>query len=88
MGHIVVVGAGFAGVWSAAGAALARGHADLRITVIAPNEQLVLRPRLYEPDLDLATVELDRILTPIGAEKILAAAGRVYIDLPFFPRWR
>jgi NADH:ubiquinone reductase (H+-translocating) len=77
VGHVVIVGAGFAGVWSAAGAALARGHADLRITVIAPNEQLVLRPRLYEADLDVATVELDRILTPIGAEHVRATVTTI-----------
>lgn len=58
MAHVVIIGGGFAGVWSAAGAALARGDADLRITLVAPNEQMVLRPRLYEPEPDLATVEL------------------------------
>ncbi len=68
MAHVVIVGGGFAGVWSAAAAALARGDADLRITLIAPNDHLVLRPRLYEPDPDVAMVELDRILTPIGVE--------------------
>ena len=68
MAHLVIIGAGFAGVWSAAGAALARGDADLRVTLIAPNEHLVLRPRLYEPEPDLAKVELGRILGPIGVE--------------------
>ena len=55
MAHVVIIGGGFAGAW---GAALARGAADLRITLIAPNEHLVLRPRLYEPEPDLAKVEL------------------------------
>jgi NADH dehydrogenase len=68
MAHVVIVGGGFAGVWSAAAAALARGDADLRITLIAPTGHLVLRPRLYEPDPDVAMVELDRFLTPIGVE--------------------
>ncbi|GAA2006716.1 NAD(P)/FAD-dependent oxidoreductase [Catenulispora subtropica] len=70
MAHVVIVGGGFAGVWSAAGAALARGDADLRITLVAPNEHLVLRPRLYEPAPDLAKVELARILRPIGVEHV------------------
>ncbi|MEQ7125689.1 hypothetical protein ABN034_14350 [Actinopolymorpha sp. B11F2] len=90
---MVIIGGGFAGVWSAAGAALVRGDADLRITLIAPNEHLVLRPRLYEPEPDLAQVELSRILEPIGVEHLRAALGvecrladRVYIELPFFPR--
>jgi NADH dehydrogenase len=38
MAHVVIIGGGFAGVWSAAGAALACGEADLRITLIAPND--------------------------------------------------
>ncbi|GAA0935988.1 NAD(P)/FAD-dependent oxidoreductase [Nonomuraea longicatena] len=66
MSHVVIVGGGFAGVWSAAGAARARGEADTRITLVEPNEHLVLRPRLYEPEPDRAKVELSRILGPIG----------------------
>ncbi len=77
MAHVVIIGGGFAGVWSAAGAALARADADLRITLIAPNEHLVLRPRLYEPDPDLAKVELSRILVPIGVEHLCASVGAI-----------
>ncbi|OPC79206.1 FAD-dependent oxidoreductase [Embleya scabrispora] len=73
MAHVVIIGGGFAGVWSAAGAALARRDADLRITLIAPNEHLVLRPRLYEPEPDLAKVELGRILDPIGVRQLRAS---------------
>jgi len=75
--HVVIIGGGFAGVWSAAGAALARGDAELRITLIAPNEQLVLRPRLYEPEPELATVELRRILDPIGVEHVRASVSTI-----------
>ena len=67
-------------MWSAAGAALARGAADLRITLIAPNAHLVLRPRLYEPEPDLATVELSRILTPIGVEHLRASVDTIDTD--------
>jgi NADH dehydrogenase len=49
----------------------------LRITVVAPNDQLVLRPRLYEPDPELATVELRRILAPIGVEHVRASVGAI-----------
>jgi NADH:ubiquinone reductase (H+-translocating) len=75
--HVVIIGGGFAGVWSAAGAALARGDADLRITLIAPNEHMVLRPRLYEPEPELATVELSRILGPIGVEHLRATVSTI-----------
>ncbi|MFG6200899.1 NAD(P)/FAD-dependent oxidoreductase [Nonomuraea sp. JJY05] len=77
MAHVVIIGGGFAGVWSAAGAALARGAADLRITLISPNEHLVLRPRLYEPEPDLAKVELARILGPIGVEHLRASVSTI-----------
>ncbi|MEV0381055.1 FAD-dependent oxidoreductase [Nonomuraea sp. NPDC050643] len=77
MAHVVIIGGGFAGVWSAAGAALARGDADLRITLIAPDEHLVLRPRLYEPEPDLAKVELSRILGPIGVEHLRASVSTI-----------
>jgi NADH dehydrogenase len=80
MGHVVIIGGGFAGVWSAAGAALARGDADLRITLIAPDEHLVLRPRLYEPEPERATVELRRILDPIGVEHRRAWVSRIDTD--------
>jgi len=80
MAHVVIIGGGFAGVWSAAGAALARKDADLRVTLIAPNEGLVLRPRLYEPALDLAKVALSRILEPIGVEHIRAAVSTIDTD--------
>ncbi|MBB6348466.1 NAD(P)/FAD-dependent oxidoreductase [Nonomuraea muscovyensis] len=80
MRHVVIIGGGFAGVWSAAGAALARGDADLRITLIAPDEHLVLRPRLYEPEPDLAKVELSRILEPIGVEHLRASVSTIDTD--------
>lgn len=77
MAHVVIIGGGFAGVWSAAGAALARGPADLRITLIAPDDHLVLRPRLYEPEPALAQVELARILGPIGVEHLRARVSTI-----------
>ncbi|MBB5084654.1 NAD(P)/FAD-dependent oxidoreductase [Nonomuraea endophytica] len=77
MAHVVIIGGGFAGVWSAAGAALARADADLRITLIAPNEHLVLRPRLYEPEPDLAKVDLSRVLGPIGVEHLRATVSTI-----------
>ncbi|GAA2250362.1 NAD(P)/FAD-dependent oxidoreductase [Actinomadura luteofluorescens] len=73
MAHIVIVGGGFAGVWSAAAAARVRGTRDLRITLIAPGDDLVLRPRLYEPEPERATVALKRVLEPVGVEHMRAA---------------
>ncbi|WP_327147251.1 NAD(P)/FAD-dependent oxidoreductase [Nocardia sp. NBC_01329] len=79
MPHIVVIGGGFAGVWSAASAAQVRHStgAELRITLIAPNSDLVLRPRLYEADPGRATVALDRIVKPIDVEHVRASVRRI-----------
>jgi NADH:ubiquinone reductase (H+-translocating) len=59
MARILVVGGGFAGVWSAASAAHLRqaggnGPRELAITPIAPGDDFVVRPRLYEADAALA----------------------------------
>lgn len=72
MPSITVIGGGFAGVWSAAAAARARGDADVEITLVAPNEDLVVRPRLYEPEPERATVPLKGILAPIGVRHLRA----------------
>ncbi|KAL9560694.1 hypothetical protein ACKAV7_015185 [Fusarium commune] len=51
---IVIIGAGFAGVWSALSAkrliTLMNKEQDIEILVIAPEPSLTLRPRLYEPN--------------------------------------
>jgi len=53
--QIVIIGAGFAGLLAALSAARLRDEkgaspADLRITVVAPEPALIVRPRLYERD--------------------------------------
>lgn len=76
--RIVVVGGGFAGVWAALGAASllqARGAQDtVAITVISPDEALVVRPRLYESDLSGTRVPLGAVLGPLD---IAHVRGRV-----------
>lgn len=76
MRDILVIGGGFAGVWSAAGAvraARAAGAAgeDLRITLISGGDDLVIRPRLYEDDPESMRVSLDRVLGPIGVRRVV-----------------
>ncbi|MCF3961095.1 NAD(P)/FAD-dependent oxidoreductase [Streptomyces fuscigenes] len=77
MKDILVVGGGFAGVWSAAGAvrtARAAGAADgeLRVTLVSGGDDLVIRPRLYEEDPGSMRVPLDRVLGPIGVRRVTA----------------
>ena len=71
MRSIVIVGAGFAGVWSALSAArLLAEHeseaGDIEIVVVAPRASLDLRPRFYEPDVATMTTPLGPLLEAVG----------------------
>lgn len=65
--HIVIVGGGFAGLWSALGAVRKRGELGLnashaKITLINRNNSHTIRVRLYESDLSDVCVPLDHVL--------------------------
>ena len=75
--RIVVLGAGFAGLWSAIGAArkldeLGLGPDRVRVTVVDRNPWHSIRVRNYEADLDPTRVPLDEVLRPIGVERVEA----------------
>lgn len=76
--HIVVVGGGFAGVWSALSAARVldeRKRSDaVEITLVSADRYLTIRPRLYERSLDGLRVPLDSLLVPAGVRRV---EGRV-----------
>lgn len=72
--RILVVGAGFAGMWSALAAARLLdqvGRTDIEIALIAPEPELHVRPRLYEPNPEAMKASL---------EAIFEATGIVYIQ--------
>lgn len=77
MSGIVIIGGGFAGAWSAAAAARVRGESDLDITLVAPNEDMVLRPRLHRLDPDWSRVPLKRFLEPIGVTHLRAEVTEI-----------
>lgn len=77
MKNVLVVGGGFAGVWSAAGVVRAAREAgsageELRVTLVSGGDDLVVRPRLYEDSPESMRVPLDRILGPIGVHRLTA----------------
>ncbi|HJU16989.1 MAG TPA: FAD-dependent oxidoreductase [Stellaceae bacterium] len=77
MRRIVVAGAGFAGLWSAVGAARKReelglGADELEIVVVDRNPWHSIRVRNYEADLRETRVPLDQVLGPIGVRPIAA----------------
>ena len=68
--RLVIAGGGFAGFWAAAAAARLRRDvpslAPLEIVLISRDDQLVIRPRLYEPDPTSMAVPLIPRLKAIG----------------------
>ncbi|KAF5975686.1 pyridine nucleotide-disulfide oxidoreductase protein [Fusarium bulbicola] len=70
--RIVIVGAGFAGVWSALSAQrlinLKSKEQDIQVLVIAPEPWLTLRPRLYEPNPSMMKQPLEPLFTSAGIE--------------------
>lgn len=93
MQRLVIVGAGFAGLWSALSAVRLlekQGIAPdaVEVTMIAPRASLDLRPRFYEPDVATMTRPLGPLLEAVGVkfvagtvEAIDHAAGAVrFVD--------
>jgi NADH dehydrogenase len=73
--RILVVGAGFAGLWSAVGAARALDEFGIareavQVTVVNRDQWHAIRVRNYEPDLNSVRVPLDEVLEPIGVERV------------------
>ena len=69
MGQILVVGAGFAGMWSALSAArLLELHDDhaTEVVVLAPVAELVVQPRLSEPEPQRLTAPLGEFFDAVG----------------------
>ncbi|MFD0487977.1 NADH dehydrogenase [Saccharopolyspora erythraea NRRL 2338] len=79
MSNILVVGGGFAGVWSAAAAVRLRrvvgaGESELSVTLVSAGDDLVIRPRLYQAEPERMRVSLDRVLGPVGVDRVAATA--------------
>jgi NADH:ubiquinone reductase (H+-translocating) len=77
MARIVVLGAGFAGLWAAIGAArkldeLQMPRASADILVIDRNPYHNIRVRNYEVDLSEVALPLARLLDPIGVRHMVA----------------
>lgn len=85
MTHILVIGGGFAGVWSAVGAvraARAAGESGrhISVTLISGGDDLVIRPRLYEDDPQSMRLPLDRVLGPVGVRRLTGTVTGIDTD--------
>jgi NADH dehydrogenase len=77
MQRIVVLGAGFAGLWAALAAARARDEAaiggdDLEIMVVDARAHHSIRVRNYESDLSETWIPLGTVLDPVGVRHVQA----------------
>ncbi|XHF33647.1 NAD(P)/FAD-dependent oxidoreductase [Pseudomonas chlororaphis] len=81
--HILVIGAGFGGVWSALSAArLLDQHDrnDVQITVLAPQAELRIRPRFYEPDVHNMKAPLGELFDAVGVKFVKGIADSIDTD--------
>lgn len=79
MKTVLVIGGGFAGLWSAASAARqldALGE-SARITLINPDRWHSIRVRNYEDDLSDTRIDLESVLGPVGVTLVIGRATAI-----------
>jgi NADH dehydrogenase len=81
--RVLVLGAGFAGVWSALGAArqldLHDRH-DIQITVLAPQAELRIRPRFYEANVHEMKASLLELFDATGIDFVQGQASQIDVQ--------
>ncbi|MDD2107616.1 NAD(P)/FAD-dependent oxidoreductase [Pseudomonas asiatica] len=78
--NILIIGAGFAGVWSALSAARLLDQAqraDINISVLAPQPELRIRPRFYEADVHGMKAPLGELFEAVGIHFIPGNADSI-----------
>jgi NADH:quinone reductase (non-electrogenic) len=80
--RLVIIGAGFAGMYAALSAARLRdirgvSPEELDIALVAPQPTLVIRPRLYEPRPETLTASLTDLLNAIDVVYVQGSAETV-----------
>src|SRR5215470_15452469 len=80
--RLVIIGAGFAGMYAALSAARLReikgvSPEDLEIALVAPEPTLVVRPRLYEPNPETLTAPLTDVLKAIDVDYVQGSAETI-----------
>jgi len=80
--RLVIIGAGFAGMYAALSAARLRDirgttPKELEIALVAPEPTLVVRPRLYEPKPETLTAPLAEVLKSIDVVYVQGSAETI-----------
>ncbi len=81
MQHLVIIGGGFAGFWSAM-SAIRQAHElgkfdELEITLITKDEFHSIRPRFYEGNLDGLRLPLKNYLNPLGIKLVVGEVAMI-----------
>lgn len=80
--RLVIVGAGFAGMYAALSAARLRdiegvSPEELEIAVVSPEPTLVIRPRLYEPQPETLTAPLQAVFDAIDVAYVQGSVEKI-----------
>lgn len=81
--HILVIGAGFGGMWTALSATRLfdiHGHNDVEVTVLAPQAELRVRPRFYEPNAHQLAAPIGELFDAVGVNFIKGAAETIDVQ--------
>ena len=81
--HILVIGAGFGGMWTALSATRLfdiHGHNDVEVTVLAPQAELRVRPRFYEPNAHQLAAPIGELFDAVGVKFIKGSAETIDVE--------
>ena len=81
--QILIIGAGFGGMWTALSATRLldiHGHNQVEVTVLAPQAELRIRPRFYEPEAHRLVAPIGELLDAVGVTFIKGAAETIDVQ--------
>ncbi|WP_409310691.1 NAD(P)/FAD-dependent oxidoreductase [Pseudomonas putida] len=80
MKQILIIGAGFAGLWSALSAIRQldlNGSKGVEVTLLAPQAELHVRPRFYEPDVHTMAAPLQALFDAVNVRFVQGTAYHI-----------
>lgn len=81
--QILVIGAGFGGMWTALSATRLfdiHGHDSVEVTVPAPQAELRVRPRFYEPNAHQLAAPIGELFEAVGVKFVQGAAETIDVE--------